>query len=531
MKKLLLSFLALGLSTGLVKAQERYLDEIFTDVSTTVDVQFGTNYNFLLGSPTPNFLLKTDIYTPTGDSETGRAAVVVLHTGNFLPKYLNQSPSGNNKDSSIVVSAELFAKRGYVAFAPAYRLGWSATNVDPTYGADVRRGTLLNAVYRAINDAKTLVRYIKKSIAEDGNPYGIDSTKIIIYGQGSGGYVSLAYGSLDRIEELQNEASGKWLSATTVPGTSFVQNELYLNADLVGGVDGFGGLYNDTNYYGHTSDVLACVNAGGALGDSAWMEVGEPPIISFHCPDDGFAPFTGGMVIVPTTQENVVDVVGSRWAIGQANTLGNNDVLYGTNVYNDPYTVAAEAALASSHPDLGLNPADYRGLFPFRRPTIAWPFQESAPWDWWDAATVLANASPLMGATAAQTMIDNSASGSPTMSAIQGKAYLDSIQGYLAPRLHHLITEGVGIAETDFVNSNMFVYPNPANDYLVVKTNQGIRIKDVQIFDLTGKMVRTENGMNKLSHQINGIDQMTPGLYLVKVTTDQGMVTRKIFVD
>ena len=531
MKKLLLSFLALGLSAGLVQAQERYLDEIFSEVSTSSDVEFGTNYNFLLGSPTPNFSLKTDIYSPTGDTETGRAAVIVLHTGNFLPKYLNQSPTGNNKDSSIVVSAELFAKRGYVSFAPAYRLGWSATNTDPTYGADVRRGTLLNAVYRAINDVKSLVRYIKWSVAEDGNPYGIDPDKIIVYGHGSGGYISLAYGSLDRIEELENEASGKWLSATTVPNTSFVQNELYINADLVGGVDGFGGLYNDTNYFGYSNDVMACVNVGGALGDSAWMEAGEPPLISFHCPDDGFAPFTQGIVIVPTTQETVVDVVGSRWAIGQANALGNNDALYGSNVYNDPYTIAADAALASNHPSLGLDPADYRGLFPFRRETINFPFQESSPWDWWDGPTVLAAASPLLTANGAQTMLATSNAGSPNMSDVLGKSYLDSIQGFLAPRLHHLINEGVGVEEIDFVNSNMFVYPNPANDYLVVKTNEGIRITDVEIFDITGKMVRTENGLNKLSHQINGVDQMTPGLYLVKVTTDHGIVTRKVFVD
>ena len=209
MKKLLLSFLAIGLIAGLAQAQVRYLDEVYTDVTTTTNVQFGTNYNFLLGSPAPNFALKTDVYSPTGDTETGRAAVIVLHTGNFLPKYLNQSPTGNNKDSSVVVSAELFAKRGYVAFAPAYRLGWNATTTDPATGSDVRKGTLLTAVYRAINDTKSLVRFIKKSVAEDGNPYGIDPDKIIIYGHGSGGYVSLAYGSLDRIEELENEATGK----------------------------------------------------------------------------------------------------------------------------------------------------------------------------------------------------------------------------------------------------------------------------------------------------------------------------------
>ncbi len=530
MKKLILSFLSLTLMVGLATAQSRYLDEIFTGVDVSADVSFGDNYGFLTGSPVAGWDLRTDIYQPTGDNETGRAAVIVLHTGNFLPKYLNQSPTGNNRDSSVVVSAELFAKRGYVSFAPAYRLGWNATTTDPVTGADVRRGTLITAVYRALNDVKALVRYIKKSV-DNGNPYGVDPDKIIIYGHGSGGYISLAYGSLDRIEELQNEATGKWLSTVDVAQYGYVAGQLYISPAVVGGIDGFGGVYNDTNHYGYTNDVLATVNVGGALGDSAWMEAGEPPVISFHCPNDGFAPFTQGIVIVPTTQEAVVDVVGSRWAIGRANELTNNDPLYNGKVFNDPYTIAAETALASNHPDLGLNPADYKGLFPFNRPTIAWPFQESSPWDWWDEATLVAAAAPYVGATAAQAIHDNGVSGSPTMSSLQGKAYLDSVQGYLAPRLRELLMQDVSVEEGDFLNSNTFVYPNPASDYLVVKMREGIRITDVEIYDITGKLVRAENGLNKFSHQINGIDQFIPGLYLVKTTTDHGVITRKVLVD
>ncbi len=530
MKRLLLSCLSLTLSIGLVTGQVRYMDEIFTDVDVTTNVNFGTNYNFLLGTPQAGFNLLTDVYAPNGDNETGRACVIVLHTGNFLPKYLNQSSGGNNKDSSIVVTSEMFAKRGYVAMAPAYRLGWNPTTTDPVEGADIRKGTLLNAVFRAINDVKALVRYCKKSVAEDGNPYGIDPDKIIIYGHGSGGYISLAYGSLDRIEELENEATGKWLATIDIPAYGYVQNELYINTGAVGGVDGFGGIYNDTNHYGYSNDVAACINVGGALGDSAWMEVGEPPIISFHCPDDGYAPFTSGLVIVPTTQEVVVDVVGSRWAIGQANALGNNDAWEGGQPHNDPYTLAAAAALQSNHQHLGLDPANYEGLFPFIRPTIQWPFQESSPWDWWDEATVVAAAAPLVGATAAQAIHDNGVSGNPDMSAAKGKAYLDSIHGYLAPRMRQLLMGDVGVEETDFLDENTFVYVNQANDFMVVKTRQGIRINDVEIYNISGALVRTENGLNKLSHQINGINNLTTGLYLVKVTTDQGIITRKAFV-
>tara|TARA_R110000868_G_scaffold44227_1_gene147903 strand:- start:73 stop:1698 length:1626 start_codon:yes stop_codon:yes gene_type:complete len=541
MKKLLLSLLITGLSASFATAQwNRYLDEVYSDVTVTNDVEYGTNWSFLFPNPLPGFSLKTDVYEPTGDNETDRAVVIVLHTGNFLPRYLNRSPSGDKSDSSIVVSSELFAKRGYVAFAPNYRMGWDAANVDQTYGADIRRGTLISAVYRALGDVRSLVRYIRKTVAEDGNPYGVNPDNIIVYGHGSGGYVSLAYGSLDRIEELENEATGKWLSTTTTPNGAFTLNELFVNTEVDGNIDGFGGTNNDTNHFGYSSDVLACVNVGGALGDSAWIEVGEPPIISFHVPDDGFAPFIQGLVIVPTTQEVVVDVVGSRWASGKVNELGNNDALYGSNPYTDPYTIRANAALSGSHLAysnqeelLNLNPEEYKGLFPFIVPSIApYPFEESSPWDWWDEQVVLANAAPYIGgAVEAQALYDGSIAGSPGMSAARGRAYLDSIQGFLAPRLRQLLMQDVSVEENDFVSSNLFVYPNPANDYLVVKSNKGIRVTDVEIYDITGKMVRTENGLNKLSHQINGINQLPSGLYLVKVTTDQGLVTRKVFVD
>lgn len=537
MKKLLLTVVSAGFLLG-ANAQERYLDEIYTDVDVQTNVEFARNWNFLLGTPTPNFALRTDVYEPNGDTETNRAAVILLHTGNFLPKYLNGSPTGDNKDSSIVVSAEMFAKRGYVAFAPNYRLGWSATNVDPVYGADVRRGTLLNAVYRAINDTKTLVRYIKKTVAEDGNPYGVNPDRIIIYGHGSGGYISLAYGSLDRFEELTNEPSGKWLSTTTVPNPSFVQNQPYLDPNLVGGINGFGGQFNDTNHFGYTNDVLACVNAGGALGDSAWIEPGEPPIISFHCPQDEYAPFIQGTVIVPTTQETVVDVVGSRWAIGRANELGNNAPLYGAQPYTDPYTVAAETALATSYTRFGgseellnLNASEYQGLFPFILPEIQFPYQESSPWDFWEENSLVAAANSLLGdITASQAIHDNGIAGSPQMSPARGKAYLDTIHGFLAPRLHNIINSNISVEENEFLDVNTYVYPNPANDYLVVKTNQGITITDLEIFDMTGALVMTQNNLNKFSHQINGINNLPAGLYLVKVTTDQGIIARRALV-
>lgn len=83
----------------------------------------------------------------------------------------------------------------------------------------------------------------------------------------------------------------------------------------------------------------------------------------------------------------------------------------------------------------------------------------------------------------------------------------------------------VGIEEEKVLEKRAFViYPNPANDYVVIM-NDELRIMNVEIFDLFGKKVkevRTQNLETKIS-----IQDWTKGLYLVKV----GKETQKLVVE
>ena len=218
---------------------ERYFDEIFAETNKESDIIFGTNFYFVPPVTTDpsnpqQGPLTMDVYTPSGDAETNRPLIIFLHTGNFLPQYLNGSPTGARDDSSVVEICTRFARRGFVSAAISYRLGW-----NPLYtSADLRRGSLLNAVYRAIHDAQTAVRYFKKSVVENGNPYGIDPNRIVLFGQGSGGYLSLAYNSLNSIDELQIE---KFVDQSGNP---------YINTATVGNIDGTGGVVNNYNHPG-----------------------------------------------------------------------------------------------------------------------------------------------------------------------------------------------------------------------------------------------------------------------------------------
>ena len=83
----------------------------------------------------------------------------------------------------------------------------------------------------------------------------------------------------------------------------------------------------------------------------------------------GYIFYGYGMVIVPTTDENVVEVSGSHDVVRRANNLGLNDMLLNRD-WGDPYSAA----------DNG-DGSNVENLFPLMR-----PLPESGPWEWWDPA-------------------------------------------------------------------------------------------------------------------------------------------------
>ena len=127
MKKFLTLALSL-LAVSQIDAQVRYLNEVFSDVNVTSDILYGTNVTVapLLqgGAPAAQPLL-CDIYEPAGDTETDRPLIIYIHTGNFLPQYLNGSAVGTKTDSVAVELCSRYAKMGYVVASIDYRAGWN----------------------------------------------------------------------------------------------------------------------------------------------------------------------------------------------------------------------------------------------------------------------------------------------------------------------------------------------------------------------------------------------------------------------
>jgi hypothetical protein len=422
MKRKLLSMFMLGAVTALVNnalAQVRYIDEVFSNVNKQSNVTYSTNQavNLLFGNPAVPPQLSTsplwsedlvcDIYSPNGDSATNRPVIILAHTGSYLPAIVNNQVTGNKNDSAIVTIANSFAKRGYVVVALNYRLGWNPTTTIQEQATE----QLIKATYRGIQDVKNCIRYIRSN----ATTLGVDTSKIIVGGQGTGGYISMALGSIS--ERADIESNLKFLRGDASPMVS---------VDSLGDWNGLGGIpaLNTPGNASISANAHMTFNYGGAMGDSAWIKSSTLPHVGIHCVGDIFAPFKTGNVVVPTTGVTVIPMAsGAGDVIPILNRRGINNKL-NRMLPNDNVTFAG---LAYSN---GVN-----NLFPIR---TTFPI-EGSPWEFWNRSAAQAITSvPYRGIPLpANGYLADSLSmrTNPFMTESRGRAYCDTIVRYIAPRI------------------------------------------------------------------------------------------------
>ncbi len=506
---------------------QRFLSPVFNDneITVTNNVQFAQNYDFLTdpdGVVSSQFMR---VYQPdqSVDTEAARPVMIYLHTGNFLPPGINGSPTGSINDSTVVEFSKQWAKRGFVVATPSYRLGWNPLSTD----AEIRKGTLLQAVYRSIQDVRAAIRFLRKSVAEQGNPYKIDPDRIVVFGEGTGGYVALGFATLDRYEKL---LIAKFLDQSQNPPVP------YVDTLIMGNVEGFGGSKNLDNHAGYSSKVNMVANIGGALADTLWMEAGQPPMVTLQCVRDPFAPYTYGTVIVPTTNENVVDVFGGGLFIDKAVRLGNNCAFDDPTEFTDVYSTAARARYNTTIPYIYPSPNDQvnvgqgEGLYPIIRPLAGQVLNnEAGPWQWWD----------LSHPNSASSLNSN-----PDMSKTKALAYIDTVQGYVLPRVYKVLNlsdlsqapnkcnETTSVFNSFKQNGSVSIYPNPSNNRFFIELSGTDRfINKIQLMDITGKVVYTQNASN--ASQIMVVENnFSSGVYFANIQLDNGQqATRKVIIE
>ena len=524
MKKLLPLFCFL-FALHLVQAQERYQDEIFTDVTVTSDIVYGTNISILpiiLGAstdPAPEDM-KMDIYTPTGDSLTNRPVVIITHRGDFLPAFINQQPYGQKEDFAIAELCKSLARRGYVAVGMNHRVGW-----NPFGSSFEKKSTILQASYRAGQDLTTCVRYFRKSQAEDGNPYGVDATKVAIGGYDSAGFAAHSAANLKTTDQA---LLPKFLDLSTMPATPFIDEAFYGNPQAT--TEGF---INIPNHPGYSSEVSAVISMEGGLGDFSWIEAGDAPVIGFlhieKFDEVGIRDVTEG-----TTSEILfADGAFLDTIIHRNIELGNHDVWINANL-DDPLTQLANERSGGME-----------GLFLFNSPRIPGEVQcdptpgvdantwsrSTYPWNAYDPDFFSAvwNSIPDQNIPADLFMCTyNTGQGNPNDPAAS-LLYIDTMARYIAPRL----VLAMGLNQTVSVDNsikqdvNFSAFPNPATNFIQLKAAEAIQA--IQLFDISGRMAVELNSINQVQYNLN-VSELPKGMYFAKIQFERGLISQKLIV-
>lgn len=256
----------------------------FTDVTVTTGVQFGSNTAVAGG----NQVLRMDVYEPTGDNAQDRPVVIVAFGGSFV--------SGDR--TQVADLCRQFARLGYVAIANDYRVGFFFPN----------EATTTRAVMRGSHDMKAVVRYLRKTVAEDGNPYRIDPDRIIVGGVSAG--------------------------AISAIHATYLDEESEIPAVLQGEIASLGGVEGNSGSPGYSSEVLGCYSFSGAIGDTTWIVPGDKPLVSVHESGDGVVPFGTQEVSVVGIPTGLI-ASGSRDIHVRAENIGldNCILVYNTNAH------------------------------------------------------------------------------------------------------------------------------------------------------------------------------------------------------
>ncbi len=80
----------------------------------------------------------------------------------------------------------------------------------------------------------------------------------------------------------------------------------------------------------------------------------------------------------------------------------------------------------------------------------------------------------------------------------------------------------------DVLASKFSTFPNPVNDVLTLNSGEGVQISAIKITDLNGRVVKTLNYSDAMSEMQINVADLSSGMYLLNISSNQGTATKKI---
>jgi poly(3-hydroxybutyrate) depolymerase len=200
--------------------------------------------------------LNATFFLPENDSERSRPVVVFLFGGGYI--------SGSRNDADITHLARYFATRGYVTATIDYRIGMSAPTATEW----------INASLRAMHDLKAFIRFLKRSYAEQNNPYGIDTNRIYVGGSSAGAFTALHAAFLTSAQELAQVPQAD---------TAYLRTQ--------------GGIEGQSGNPGYSSRFAAAFSLSGGMLKADWIQSYKTSsVVAMHGTGDATVPYKKGLL-------------------------------------------------------------------------------------------------------------------------------------------------------------------------------------------------------------------------------------------
>lgn len=71
------------------------------------------------------------------------------------------------------------------------------------------------------------------------------------------------------------------------------------------------------------------------------------------------------------------------------------------------------------------------------------------------------------------------------------------------------------------------LYPNPATEKVTISNNANILVQKINVYDLTGKLIKTQSFTNDSEIQLN-VENLTTGTYQLHIQTNEGTAVKNL---
>ncbi len=89
------------------------------------------------------------------------------------------------------------------------------------------------------------------------------------------------------------------------------------------------------------------------------------------------------------------------------------------------------------------------------------------------------------------------------------------------------LVESILSAEDNFFESNLSIYPNPANSEITISLKESMEA-EIRVFDITGKLLIFENDVLIANTFSMDVSSLPSGVYFIRLNTESGTVTKKL---